>query len=682
MGQAARGVEYVAHAGAATLLLTAIRTSLAIGSGSQPSTVDLTLVGADPAAAVTATYPLPGVVNYLRGRDPGGWRTGIPTFATLTAHGVYPGVDLVRHTSPGGGLADDLLLAPGADPRAVGLRVDGARALSLDPSGDVRIDADGATVIARAPRAEQTAGGARRPVSVRYRLDGDRDLALDVGPHDATAPLRIEPALVVADTPDPLDDPFGSRRFDQAAAIAVDPAGNAYIAGTTASSNFPTTSGAAQTAFHGSTDAFVSKLNPTGTALVYSTYLGGSGFDQAAGIAVDGAGDAYVAGATDSPDFPTTAHAVQPASHGDSDAFVARLNAAGTSLLYSTYLGGDAADAAEAIAVDPTGSACVTGFTRSATFPVTAGAFQTHPGGGDDGFVTRLNPDGTALEYSTYLGGSDLDQPTAIAVDRTGSAYVTGSTSSPDFPVTAGAVERVSHGGGDAFVSKLTPAGSALVYSTFLGGRGDDQASGIAVDAAGDAYVTGQTGSPDFPVTRGAFQTVNHGGGHDAFVTRLGPTGRALLFSTCIGGTGFDLGLAIAVDPSGSALVTGTTSSYDFPVTSNAVQPHSAKGGDDAFVLRVDPTGTALLYSTYLGGGGPDRGNGLAVDPSGIAYVAGVTGSADFPTTQNALQTSASSGGDDAFVTRIDTVSSALRYSTYLGGRSSLDDLVASLVGP
>ncbi len=421
VGQAAPGVGFVAHAGAATLLLSATRTTVAIGSGPHQSRIGLGLAGADPGAVVTASGALPGVVNYLRRRDPSGWRTGVATFEAITARGVYPGVDLVRHGSAGGGLADDLLLAPGADPHAVDLRVDSEQAPSLDPSGDVRIRAGGATVIARAPHAEQTSGGVRRPVTVRYRLRGDRDLALDVGPHDAAAPLRIEPALGVADTPDPLDDPFGSRRFDQAAAIAVDPAGNAYIAGTTASSNFPTSSGAAQTAFHGSTDAFVSKLNPTGTALVYSTYLGGSGFDQAAGVAVDQAGDAYVAGATDLTDFPTTAHAVQPALHGDSDGFVAKLDPTGRSLLYSTYLGGDAANAAEAIAVDPTGSACVTGFTRSAAFPVTAGAFQTTPAAVTTGSSRSSAPTGprsstrrtSAAPTSTSRPGSPSTAPGA-----------------------------------------------------------------------------------------------------------------------------------------------------------------------------------------------------------------------------------------------------------------------------
>ena len=671
LGQAPAGAGYVAHGGAATLLLGRAGTTLAIATPTSVADVSLTLIGARPAAGCETRDRLPGVVNYVLGGDPRRWRTGVPTYATLACRGVYPGVELVRRGTAAE-LDDSLVLAPGADPGLIALGVDGAERVGLDAAGDVRIRAGGATVVARAPRAHQVVNGVRRAVAARYRVDTDRRLALVVGPHDPAATLVVE-SHVTYPTPNPL----GERRFDQGAAIAVDPAGNAYVAGATGSSNFPTTDGVVQTGFGGGTDGFITKLNATGTTLLYSTYLGGSGFDQVLGIAVDPAGDAYVAGVTGSPDFPTTQGAPQRTLRGDTNAFVAKLDPAGAKLVYSTYLGGRGDDLGAGIALDRAGGAYITGSTRSADFPTTPGAFQTRFGGVQDAFVTRLDPAGAKLAYSTYLGGADIDEGSGVAVDAAGNAYVTGSTASAGFPTTPGAAQRMfGGGGGDAFVAKLDPAGARLVYSTFLGGNGDDSGAAIAVDSGGGAYVTGATGSANFPVTRGAVQTTFHGGGHDAFVTRLDPAGRTLVSSTFLGGDGFDLGLGIAVEPSGGVYVTGTTSSKNFPTTPGSVMPTYRGGGDDAFVTRLDAAGRTLLSSTFLGGGATDRGAGIALDPGDDAYVTGITGSADFPTTKGAVQPASGGGGDDAFVTRLDPAVSGLMYSTYLGGQGFDADLL------
>ena len=441
----------------------------------------------------------------------------------------------------------------------------------------------------------------------------------------------------------------------------MDTAGNAYVTGfttgfTTSTPYFPTTAGAYQTTFGGGyDDAFVTKLNPTGTALVYSTYLGGTSYDTGTGIAVDTAGNAYVTGTTGSADFPTTLGAYQTTYGGYDDAFVTKLNPTGTALVYSTYLGGTSYDTGTGIAVDTAGNAYVTGTTGSADFPTTLGAYQTTYGGNGDAFVTKLNPTGTALVYSTYLGGTSDDVGYGIAVDTAGNAYVTGYTTSyttsPYFPTTAGAYQT-SFGGGydDAFVTKLNPTGTALVYSTYLGGTSDDVGYGIAVDTAGDAYVAGYTTSP-FPTTAGAYQTTFGGGYDDAFVTKLNPTGTALVYSTYLGGTSYDTGTGIAVDTAGNAYVTGTTGSADFPTTLGAYQT-TYGGNGDAFVTKLNPMGTALVYSTYLGGTGNEVGYGIAVDTAGNAYVTGFTTSTtDFPTTAGAYQTSFG-GGDDAFVAK------------------------------
>jgi hypothetical protein len=405
--------------------------------------------------------------------------------------------------------------------------------------------------------------------------------------------------------------------------------------------------------------------------LIYSTFLGGTNGESGEGIAVDGAGNAYVTGENPSLNFPVTPGAAQPASGGGGDAFVTKLNSTGSALVYSTYLGGNGTDIGRGIAVDGVGNAYVTGFTGSPNFPVTPGAFQSVNAGNGDAFVTKLNSTGSALTYSTYLGSNSNNQSHAIAVDGAGNAYVTGDTF-PNFPVTPGAVQPVNAGSQDVFVAKLNGTGSALVYSTYLGGLSQESGDGIAIDGAGNAYVTGPTSSLDFPITPGAFQPVK-AANTDAFVAKLNGTGSALVYSTYLGGAATDLGRAIAVDGTGNAYVTGFTNSLNLPVTPNAFQPANA-GGGDAFVTKLDSTGSALTYSTYLGGSGNfERGDGIAVDGAGNAYVAGFTNSLNFPVTPSAFQP-ASGGGQDAFVTKLDSAGSALVYSTYLGGNSTTEE--------
>jgi hypothetical protein len=407
------------------------------------------------------------------------------------------------------------------------------------------------------------------------------------------------------------------------------------------------------------TNAFVSKINASGTALAYSTYLGGSGFDgdYGQGIAVDATGSVYVVGRTSSPDFPVV-NALQPTYGGSFDAFVTKINSTGSALVYSTYLGGDAQDLGQSIAVDGVGHAFVTGQTESADFPLTTGAFQTSCNGGNCergvAFVSELSQSGSALVYSTYLGGSGGDLGLAVAVDSAGAAYVTGQTTSLDFP-TLHPLQQVFGGGHDAFVTKINSSGSELIYSTYLGGSNLDFGQGIAVDSAGNAYVTGMTESTDFPVSNAWQPSLN--GVSDAFVAKLNASGSAFIYSTYLGGSAQDFGQAIAVDTAGDAYVTGETTSKDFPVTSGAVQAGCNPGAicannGDAFVSKIDPSGTALTYSTFLGGKKLESGQGIAVDSLNNVYVAGQTYSSNFPTTSNALQPHYSLKGD-AFVAKI-----------------------------
>jgi hypothetical protein len=360
--------------------------------------------------------------------------------------------------------------------------------------------------------------------------------------------------------------------------------------------------------------------------LGYSTYFGGSGDDYAAGIAVDGAGNAYITGYTASANFPTL-NPPQGAYSGSGDAFVAKFNPTGT-LIYSTYVGGSAQDNGSSIAVDAAGAAYITGQTYSTNFP-TQNALQNTYGGSADAFVTKLSPSGSSLSYSTYLGGSGYEVGYGIAVSATGNAYVTGSTGSTNFPTQAPYQAIYAQGGADAFVSEFNTAGSALVYSTYFGGPSGDTGWGIALDGAGDAYIVGDTGSTNLS-TQNAFQGTS-GGSDDAFIAKFNPTGSSLIYSSYLGGSGADIAFGVAVDSAGNAYVTGDTTSTNFP-TQNAYQGTYGGGSFDAFVAKVSADGTSLIYSTYLGGSNYDIAHGITVDTTGNAYVVGDTFSTDFPT--------------------------------------------------
>ncbi|MCK6478829.1 MAG: SBBP repeat-containing protein [Planctomycetaceae bacterium] len=393
----------------------------------------------------------------------------------------------------------------------------------------------------------------------------------------------------------------------------------------------------------GSNDVFVAKIGPDGSALVYGTYIGGWSLDGGDAIAVDGGGNAYVTGGTLSPDFPTVSAYDSTPDGVWPDAFVAKIGPAGNTLVYSTVLGGADIDEGRGIAVDGSGNAYVTGRTQSADFP-TASAYDSTLGGASDAFVAKLGPAGNTLVYSSFLGGGDVDFGSGIAVDAGGKAFVTGRTGSADFPA-ASAYDSTLGGTWDAFVAKVGNAGNTLVYGTYLGGAGDgEQGRSIAVDGSGNAYVTGQTDSTDFPTASAHDST--HNGSHDAFVAKIGPAGDSLVFGTYLGGAGSDDGYGIAVNGSGNACVTGTTESTDFPTAS--ADDSTLDGAADAFVAKLGPAGDTLVYGTYLGGAAYEAGYGIAVDGSGNAFVTGATFSADLPTAS--AYDSSLGGTFDAFV--------------------------------
>ena len=402
--------------------------------------------------------------------------------------------------------------------------------------------------------------------------------------------------------------------------------------------------------------------------LIWGTFLGGSSTESGHDIVLDNSGNIYVTGQTFSDDFPFTSGAFDTI-YTAADAFVAKLNAAGTALSYATFLGGNGNEVAYGIAVDDSGKAHVIGLTWSSDFPVTATAFDTSHNGQADVFVVKFNATGSALEYATFLGGTSLEFGNGIAVDDSGYSYVTGSTWSPNFPITSGACDT-TYSSGEVFVTKLNLTGSDLVYSTFLGGTLGDEGYAIAVNDAGKAYVTGGTESNDFPTTTGAYDE-SHNGDIDVFVARLNISGSALDYASYLGGDNSDYGYGIALDGSDYAYLTGATyysANFPYPTTSGAYDT-THNGDTDCFLTKINSAGSNLSYSTLLGGNNSDVGYGIALDRPGHAYVTGETYSANFPTTTGAYDDTLS-GAADGFLARLSAPGSVLDYSTYLGGSS------------
>lgn len=714
-GQADDQVKFLSRGDGYTLLLTS--DGALLQSANKPSTqrvgpiltesrgsahseafqpaahVTLKLLGETLRPTAEGVDQLPGKSNYFIGNDPRKWRTNIPNYSSIRYRDIYSGIDLVYYGNQGH-LEFDFIVNPGADPKRIKLAVSGANPsvpLKLTDHGDL-VDPEGEGIRLQKPVVYQrNANGQKHLVDGRYVLESENkvtQVAFELGDYDSRVPLIIDPAVSYATL-------LGGSRFDAAGGIAVDSSGNAYVTGIACSANFPVSKSAFQTVqpsprlpeipfCEDSGDVFVSKLNASGSALLYSTYVGGTDDDAGFRIAIDSHGDAYVAGLTTSADFPTTAAAFQPTFGGGScgsavayfcpDAFITKLNATGSALVYSTYLGGNSYDFASAITLDSAGNAYVTGYSASSNFPTTAGAFQPGALGQGDSFVVELNAAGSAEVFGTYLGGSGRDYGAGIAVDATG-VYVAGSTRSSDFPVTSGAFQTTFGGSGtspcdeldplcgDAFLAKLKPDGSTLIYATFVGGSDDEAAFSLALDASGSVYIAGETASTNFPTTTNAFQKQKAADGcaitpcTDAFIAKLNATGTALAYSTYLGGTDNDKAVDISVDSAGNAWITGGTQSKNFPLTANAFTAGVVSPNSISFVTNLKADGSALLFSSLLGsssGGGLSSGTAIKLDGTGKIYVAGGTNDyPNFPTTPGAFQSLNAGGPGDAYIAQI-----------------------------
>jgi len=653
-GAEAGGLPFVAHVSGHTIAFAASGAVVerpGPGGSHEPETM-LRFVGARPNVQPQATGPQTGTANYLVGSRPGQWRTGVPLYKGIKYRNLYGGIDLIYYGNQNR-LEYDLVVAPGASWRSIRLAFS-AQTIEVDRHGDLRFQTGSTWITHSRPIIYQRIGNSRCEISGHYVFKGGNEVGFEIDAYDPRRPLVIDPTLAYSSY-------LGGSGDDYGHAVAVDSSGCAYVVGETGSANFPTL-GPEQASMAGDTDVFVTKWNAAGTSVVYSTYIGGSNRDVALGVAVDAAGDAYVTGFTYSGDFPITSGALRASFVGDSKAFAFKLNPGGNGLIYSTFLGGSGDDYGAGIAVDAAGEAHIAGYTASVDFPTTTGAFQQYYGGGpNDGFLAKLNAAGSALvyatylggiandtaagvaldasgniyvtgqtqsanfptwnpfqatsnesdafvvkisasgqvQYSTYLGGTGLNNGTAIAADAAGNAYVTGFTNAPDFPATSSAYQGVNNGSYDAFVATLNAYGSSVLNATYLGGSGSDVSYGIALDGSGNIYIAGSTNSMDFP-TFEATQPAYSGGG-DAFVAAFNNQLTSLVYATYFGGSGSDLAAGVTADSAGNAYVTGWTSSggssLGLPITPGAFQPMGI-GGIDSFLTKFAVSGGPLACTT------------------------------------------------------------------------------------
>ena len=728
------GSTFQASGPGAQCVISPAGATLTLRDGSAaPATVRLQFAGASLQASFHGEAAQSGKINHLTGNQ---WSVGNTAFGQVRADDVYPGISAVFYGNARR-LEYDLNVSPGAKPEAIALQFTGADKISVAPDGQLLLAVAGREISQPAPVIYQTIDGTRHEITGGYRLVDAKTVCFDVGNYDHSQPLVIDPFISYSTY-------FGGNSYDQPRSVKVDSQGNIYLAGRTLSTIFTNTipAGGYQTNYHGGTsrgDGYIAKFDSTGTNLVFFTYLGGQSEDGIEAMTLDNASNVYVCGYTESTDFPVTnlflpltnklsGQTIPYSSVYPTDAFVAELAASGSNLVYSGYLGGEQADDALAIALDTNRNIVyVTGYSYSTNFPVSINASTNAYSQGfkayysqyydANAFVAAIgtnysNAFGVAGHpyYSTYFGGTNFDYGTGIAVDGAGYVYVTGYTSSTNFPtknpfiftylttnvlvayntnnvlttnyITVTNINNYAHLNGstntqpffnnfgyDAFVAKFQPGCTGLVYSTFLGGTNNDEATGISVDNSGNAFVIGWTTSTNFPntvanlVSNQNFVTNNLTGSFttNSFLVELTNSAAGvpgIVHSAVFGGLASDIPSGIALDAADNVYITGATTSTNFPATCAVATPQATNsGGNDVFVFVVKSDWSGLLYSTYLGGALDDYGNAIAVDAAGNAYVTGqtfssaVTSTIGFPV-WNARQT-VLYGTSDGFLAKI-----------------------------
>lgn len=631
IGQTAGQVEFLARSPASITYFT--RDEVVFAARGESIRMRF---GGSGGAAYSASGPVGSKSLYFRGSDSALWAKAAPRYARLWRRAIYPGIDVVYH-SRSGRVEYDFHVEPGADPRRIEILYD-ATTVGL-PNGDIAIRRGQAALTQHAPESYQEIGGQRVPVRSKAVATGNR-VRFELGGYDRSRPLVIDPVVTFSTT-------LGGGGSEEAARAVARADGSVFVVGTTDSTDFPLRNSARTTAVN--TEAFVSKFTSAGV-LEYSAYIGGNGRDQARAVAADLSGAVYVAGFTSSTDFPVVS-AYRQFPGGSGDAFLVKIQ--GTSIAYSTYFGGVELDEATGVAVDSSGSAYLTGFTLSPNLPI-QNAIQPQLSSPlfEDAFAAKFSPAGNALVYCTYFGGGQgSEYPASISVDAAGSAYIAGTTTSPDLPL-ASPQKAFLGGASDLFAAKLTPP--SLAYSTYLGGSDVDLAGDIAVDTAGAAHIAGTTLSANYP-TASAYQPIPGGcsGPGCAVVTRLAPGGNQILHSTALSSVPGNSAAAIVLDPTGGAYVAGSTGA-GFPVVNPPTGIGVAGGGQNAFLTQLNPGGNSVSMSAVIGGSSTETGTAIAREPNAI-WIAGTTLSPDYPSIQPAVPARTP---PEAFVTRISLGSS------------------------
>ncbi|MEO6390279.1 MAG: SBBP repeat-containing protein [Pyrinomonadaceae bacterium] len=658
-GQTDPSTNFISRAGNHTLLLKKNEAQLVLpnrnraSSGprdAKPEVLKMKLAAANEDPIIEGLEELPGRINNYIGNDPSRWQHDLPTYGKVKYTGVYPGVDMIYYGDQRQ-LEYDFVLAPQVNHQVIKLDFENAERIELAQNGDLLVQVRGQTVRHHAPVIYQETDGVRKMITGGYVLndlsslnaeDKNRTVGFTVGDYDHNKQLIIDPVVVFSTY---LGGSGGDDLFTMEAGlgITVDAGGSVYIAGVTPSGDFPTLNSTQP--FAGTFDAFITRLNPAGTGLIYSTFFGGSDDDRTYSISLGPAGEIFVSGFTFSTNFPTMTP-FQGTNHGFNDGFVAKFTSSGA-LSYSTYLGGTSSDLCTFVKNQGANVVVFAGVASSSDFPV-ANAIRPNNAGAPDLVAGKLDLSTNTLVFSTYLGGTGTDMMNfaSAAVDPAGNIYVAGVSNSFDYPTTPGAFQPESNGADEVVVTKLNPSGSAIIYSTFIGGNLIDNPDAMTVDGNGNAYITGFTRSANFPLKNAVQSQLKD---PDAFVTKLNPSGSGLVFSTFLGGQNLERGSGIAADAAGNCYVTGRSNSGDFP-TKRSLRP--PRGLDDAFVSKFNRDG-ALLFSTLLGGGGNDIGFGIVADANNNVYVTG-RATRNFLITPGALQGTLG-GQADGFVTKINT---------------------------
>ncbi len=582
----------------------------------------------NPSPIPAGKYKQNGYYNYFIGNDSSKWASYVKLYNEAWVKQIYPGIDM-RYYFDNQQLRYDYVVQPGADPKNIQFTFTGAYDFYITGNGDLAFTTRFGEVKQSELFVYQLINGQKIPVEASFTITNKQHISFRVGTYNTQYPLIIDPLI--------YSTFIGGTDGVTAFGITIDNLGNAYITGYNSSANYPTTPGVYQTSV---SNIFVTKINPTGTALIYSTFIGSGG--NANDIIIDNSNNVYITGNAPG-GHPVTSGAFQTTNAGGADAFITKIDALGASLLYSTYVGGSGDEYGKGIIIDNSNNIYITGETYSSDYPVTPGAFQnTFAGGNYDIFVTKIDASGSSLLYSTYIGGSGRDGAADITIDNSNNVYITGHTGSSNYPITSGAFQTTNAGGlwgQDAFITKIDAFGTSLSFSTFIGGgSGDEYGRGITIDNSNNVYITGFTYSSDYPVTPGAFQNTFAGGNNDIFVTKIDASGSSLLYSTYIGGSDDDRGEDIKVNNTG-IYITGFTYSWDYPVTTGAYQTSYGGGTNDVIVTKLNPSATAIIYSTFLGSGRIDRAYDMEINNIGEVYITGGTQSAGYPVTTNAYQT-------------------------------------------